>query len=32
MATGQTLVFRHFHIEVVDGWLFYLLEEIHRDR
>jgi hypothetical protein len=32
MATGETLTFLDSHVEVLDGWLLYLLDEIQKDR
>jgi hypothetical protein len=32
IATGQTLMFLDSHVEVLNGWLLYLLEEIQKDR
>ncbi|CAF1000536.1 unnamed protein product [Rotaria magnacalcarata] len=32
IATGQTLMFLDSHVEVLNGWLLYLLEEIKKDR
>ncbi|UJR29867.1 hypothetical protein I4U23_017415 [Adineta vaga] len=32
IATGETLMFLDSHVEVLNGWLFYLLEEIQKDR
>jgi hypothetical protein len=32
IATGETLMFLDSHVEVLNGWLLYLLEEIKKDR
>jgi hypothetical protein len=32
IATGETLMFLDSHVEVLNGWLLYLLEEIQKDR
>ncbi|CAF1124685.1 unnamed protein product [Adineta ricciae] len=32
VATGETLMFLDSHVEVLNGWLLYLLEEIQKDR
>ncbi|CAF1339293.1 unnamed protein product [Adineta steineri] len=31
VATGETLMFLDSHVEVLHGWLLYLLEEIQKD-
>ena len=32
IATGEALMFLDSHVEVLNGWLLYLLEEIQKDR
>ena len=32
IATGEALVFLDSHVEVLNGWMLYLLEEIKKDR
>ena len=32
IATGESLLFLDSHVEVLNGWMLYLLEEIKKDR